>query len=48
MVTLTEVLRMHPRDYDTWLLLDILEQIEQKTEAGIAAAHEELRQRMGG
>lgn len=39
---------MHPRDWDTWLLLDIQEQMEHKTEAGIAAAHEELRQRIGG
>ena len=48
MVTLTEVLQMHPRDYDTWILLDIQEHLAQKQESGIAAAREELRKRMGG
>lgn len=47
MVTLSEVLTMHPRDYDTWLLLDIQETLAQKQEAGIAAARAELQQRMG-
>jgi len=39
---------MHPRDMDTWVLLDILEQMERKTEAGLEQAHQELRARMGG
>lgn len=39
---------MHPRDMDTWVLLDIQDEMARKTDAGLAAAHEEHRKRMGG
>lgn len=34
---LSEVLIMHPRDMDTWILLDFLDEREKASEANMAA-----------
>lgn len=39
---------MHPRDWDTWLLLDIQDEMDRKTEQGFEQARAEYRQRIGG
>ncbi len=35
----SEVLAMHPRDMDTWILLDFLDEREKQTEAKFAELH---------
>ncbi len=34
---------MHPRDMDTWILLDFLDERERKTEASLAELHDARR-----
>lgn len=38
-VPLSEVLAMHPRDMDTWILLDFLDERDKATDASLAALH---------
>jgi len=46
-LSLEEVERMHPRDFDTWLLQDKLDEMKAAQEARFDGLHAEHSQAMG-
>lgn len=46
-LSLEEVERMHPRDFDTWLLQDKLDELAAAQEANFAQLHAEHSQAQG-